>query len=71
MGFVTPDVSLSLSLSLRSLTDSAEEAGTMETDRDCFSKSKKGKYRDIPQVPTFANVDLLMVLAQEEVEAES
>ena len=43
----------------------------METDRDCFSKSKKGKYRDFPQVSTFANVDLLMVLAQEEVEAES
>ena len=33
-------------ISLQELADSAEEAGTMITDRDCLSKGKKGKYRD-------------------------
>ena len=38
--------------SLWKLADSAEEAGTMVTGRDCFSKGKKGKYRDFPRVET-------------------
>mgnify|MGYP006952295178 CR=1 FL=1 len=38
----------------------------MVTDRDCLSKGKKGKYRNLP---TFANVNLI-VLAQEEVKVK-
>ena len=33
------------SLSLRTLADSAEVAGTMVTERECLSKGKKRKYR--------------------------
>ena len=36
--FTTPDISLSLSLSPRKLSDSAEEAGTIVAARDCLSK---------------------------------
>ena len=65
-GFETPDISLSLSLSPRTLADFAEEAGTMVTDRECLSKGKKRKYQNLP---TVANVNLI-VLAQEGVEPE-
>ena len=34
-----------ISLSLRTLADSAEVAGTMVTERECLSKGKKRKYR--------------------------
>ena len=40
----------SCDVKLWKLADSAEEAGMIITDRDCLSKGKKRKYRDLPQV---------------------
>ena len=55
----------SLSLFLRKLADSAEEAGTIVTDRDCLSKGKKGEV-----LGSSSGEILRTILAQEMVETE-
>ena len=47
--------------------NSTEEAGRIVAARDCLSKGKKGNHQEL--TPTFASVNL-MILTQEEVEAE-